>query len=73
MYENWHTLILQIKATDPVFEKIHVWCLANFGVISRPFHRWDWGIGPSGPWMVFKNKEDYTLFFLAWNDYVKVE
>lgn len=73
MYRDWHIVVIDMRATDPIFDQIRSWCHDHFGPTSRrPKHNWDWGTNAGySVWFVFKNKDDSTLFVLTWSDNVR--
>ena len=74
MYEDWHTVLLELRVTQPIFDNIRNWCYENCGSpLNRPTHLWDWGTNRDyNIWFVFKNKEDCVKFVLTWGDNVKL-
>ena len=75
IYKNWHAVVIDIRLTDPIFDRIWRWCNEHFGPTKtrQPHHTWNWGTNAGySTYFVFKNKDDFTLFVLTWSDDVKI-
>lgn len=72
MYSKWHAIIVELRASDRVFDQMLVWCQTKFGTRRRPQNLWDWGTNAGySLWFAFKNKEDCALFVLVWGSHVR--